>query len=477
MKEKNRLLILKILTAAALFLAVYSLILALRVSLFGDSGGVAVFLFYFLFSAAGTAAGITGSYGGWFSGKISGSRLAGILLLYSNPKEKERVISTILLYLSGIVPVLITLALFLQGNVLRAGFEGACILVVYLLAIKCGVNGAYDNMTTRAAVTGLVIFLLAFGASIYYAPLMFLKSYISIFAYIFLLVFLIVKNQEDIDYNIFSGKYVEKSVLPKEMRIYNLKAVILLFTIILALLNFKIVAMLLAQIGDWLLAGLRALFALLGNDSPAEQLAPAPAQAPAANFPFLGGGAEAPEHPLSAYIRGVLVTTLLLYIAFKLLLAIYRYVFKKLLPMLIDLIKRFLKPGEKEQFVSDGDYDDEIEIEKPVSDRAARREARARVKKARRDLKSIIDPVERVRCMYAIVLGLLQSGGVGVMNSDTVGEVYAKAAGITGIRESLQILSGKYEKVRYGSRVPESGELSETEKSYNDIMEHLLKKR
>lgn len=468
MKDKTRLFTLNILTAAAVFLAVYSFFLVLRVCLFGDSGGIAVFMFALLFSAAGTTAGITCCKGGWLAGKLSGSRLAGVLFLYSNRKEKERVVSSVLLYFSSILPVLITILLFLQENILRTGFETISILVVYLMAVKCGLNGAYNNMTTKAAMTGFIFFLISFGACCYYMPLMFLKPYISAFSYIFLLAYLVVKNQEDIDYNIFSGKYVEKSVLPKEMRIYNLKAVIILFTIILVLLNFKLVAMLLAQIGSWLLAGLRALFSLFKDGAPVEVPMPDRVQGGASSFPFLGG-AQSPENPWSAYIRGVLMTTFFLYLAYKLLLTVYRYVFKTLLPMLADLLKRFFKPGDKEQFESDGDYDDEIEIEKPISIRAVRREARARVKKTRRELKSITDPVERVRCMYAAVLELLKAGGVGIMSSDTVGEVYAKAVGVKSISEPLEILSGKYEKVRYGSMVPESGELLETEKSYMDI--------
>lgn len=478
MKEKNRLLVLKILSAGAVYCLFYALFLILRAYIFNTSGGFLSFLYMLFIAVAGFALSMSEVFGIKLADKISTGRAATVLMLYKNNAEKKHFLLSILLYLSSIIPVSVTLTLYGQSNIIRTGFEVLSVLIIYLFAVRCGLNNAYANISRNMAVSAFVIFTAACAASMYIPKCTYLKAYISIMAYFFLLVYLIIKNQQDIDVNIYLGKFVEKSVLPRDMRKFNLKTVLLLYTAIIVLINTKSLARVMQQIWYWFMILLIKILSLFKSNGKIIEPDKLIQKAKGDEFPFKHE--IIPENPFMTYFREVIVTFILLYLAYRAFILLYRGVFKRLLPFIADFLKKFFQNRSIEISITPIDYDDETVIEKPENEAGKRRKAGTAVRKARKQLKSITEPVERIRFMYAAAIELLQAAGIKISGSDTVGNINAKAAAETGladIRQPLGKLSGRYEKVRYGCRIPAESELSEAEENYREITELLLKKR
>lgn len=477
MKEKNRLLLLNILAVSAIILTFYTLFLIPRVCILRTSGGFLTFAYAAAIGVAGFVSSMTGVFSEKLAARLASGRAAAFLMLYKDNSEKKHLLLSILLYFSSIIPVLITFAVYLGSGITRAGFEALMILIIYLFAVRCGLNSAYTNMSNAFAVFAFLMFLIAYAVSMYGPNAAYLRVYVSLMAYYVLLAYLIIRNQQDIDVNIYSGKYVEKSILPKNMRKFNLKTVLALYAVIIAFINIGTIRRILQQVWKWIVLFISFFVSLFKKNSA---LTPdklydnaAGAKSP---FPI----EFTPEHPLMIYLRDVITTFAMLYFAYWVLIILYRVLFKKLIPRIIDYIRNFFKGKADEDTAECRDYDDEVVIEKPESEGSKRRKAAAAVKKARSRLKDITDPVERIRFMYAAAIELLQAAGVKITRSDTVGNISAKASAgleLGEIRQPLGRLSVWYEKVRYGCRPPEGTGLLEAEEGYKEITGFLLKKR
>lgn len=477
MKEKNRLLLLNIMSVTAVVLTFYTLFLIPRVCILKTDGGFFTFVYTAAIGAAGFALSLTGVLSKKLAERIASGLAAAFLLLYKDNTEKKHMLLSVLLYLSSIIPVLVTFTVYIGSGVIRAGFEALVMLVIYLFAVRCGLNSAYTNMSNAFAMFAFLLFIIAYAVSMYGPDAAYLRVYVSLMAYYVLLAYLIIKNQQDIDVNIYSGKYVEKSILPRNMRKFNLKTVLVLYAVIVALINIRTIKWILQQILNWTVLFISFIVSLFKKNA-ALQPDKLYDNAKGAKSPF--PIEFTPEHPLMIYLRDVITTFIMLYFAYWVLIFLYRVVFKKLIPRVIDYIRNFFKGKTDEDTAECRDYDDEVVIEKPESEGSKRRKAAAAVKKARSRLKDITDPAGRIRFMYAAAIELLQASGVRIIKSDTVGNISAKASAgleLADIRQPLGRLSIWYEKVRYGCRPPEENELLEAEDGYKEITGFLLKKR
>jgi hypothetical protein len=219
-----------------------------RIYIFKTSGGLLSFLYAAVIAAAGFTMSLTGILNEKLAERLASGRAAGLLLLYKENAEKKHVFFSILLYISSVIPILITFLICLRLGVIRAGFEALSILIIYLFAVRCGLNSAYTNMSRFFVVFSFLMFLTAYATSTYIHTASFLRVYISLMAYFVLLAFLVIRNQQDIDTNIYMGKYIEKSILPRDMRRFNLQTVLGLYATIMVAINLKALAWVLQQI-------------------------------------------------------------------------------------------------------------------------------------------------------------------------------------------------------------------------------------
>jgi hypothetical protein len=370
--------------------------------------------------------------------------------------------------------VLAALLVYGREGGLRAAFEIVITLLPYLVSVKHRYSGFSKIMSNGSNTAGFIILATAVEISILSARAAHLRPYLFIGAYVYILIFLIIRNQEDIDDNIYDRKNIEKSILPRNMRSFNTLVVFVLFSAILILFNLKSAVLWLMNIAGRitvLLAGvLLWLAGLIFPDTEGRE----PQDMPPPDFGFFGNG-SADIHPLYNFIFNIIKYFILLYLIYRLLFfLIWRIpaIAEKIAGLLGKLFSWGRDDGRREP----RDYDDETEIVKPQRERDVRRALRTMFKNAGRDLKSITDPVERIRFIYASLLEMLGIYGIPTEKSDTTLDILKKALVIKGMEEPLCEVTQVYNGVRYGSRVPGPETLLDTEARYREAAE-LMKRR
>jgi len=190
-------------------------------------------------------------------------------------------------------------------------------------------------------------------------------------------------------------------------------------------------------------------------------------------FPLNGGEVTA-KNPVIEYILEILAGIFLLYAVYKLarkLALKVREAAYYILRRIRDLLKS--TPGEKETV--NEDYVDESETLKPPADE--KRLLKRRIKGLSRSIHSIKDPVEKVRYVYRLIIFILVGRNVEIGTNDTTGEILRKSRSVTGREGNFEQITGIYDKVRYGDRIPEDREIADVERNYSELVEILKKNR
>ncbi len=464
MKESFRLKILNGVTVVALNLFILPALLLLRVLFFGYNGGIAAVAIYLAMLSAGFAAGrlVFREDAVYFEAAAKWPVLKALLYFF-NIKEKGQFISGVTGFLSIVLPVLTAMVFYGQRGVLRLLFEILFLILPYRISLKNANKMYSDILPNPMALFGFFIMAAAIIAANYVKAANNLKWYFYAILYLYILIYLVIKNQEDIDSNIYSKKYIQKSILPKNMRGFNLIAVLGLYSFILLLFNLKSVVLGLLEIGRRILEYivLAVLWVLQHILSPTEVTQQNHSQAPA-DFGFIGGAEEA-VHPFLNLLGNTFKAFLILYVLYKLL----PFLLKKLaglLKKLAELLKRTF--GQPLSAAASSEYDDESETIKPLKEIKSQRSLKKSIEGARRDLGKITDPVERIRRMYGILLQMLEASGIALEKSDTTLEIYKKSNRVNRLPEPLLPVTNLYNKVRYGGGIPDKTSLSSYENNY-----------
>ena len=98
------------------------------------------------------------------------------------------------------------------------------------------------------------------------------------------------------------------------------------------------------------------------------------------------------------------------------------------------------------------------------------------MRKSRRGLKDISDPVERVRHMYSAILHMLPLLGVQRDLSDTTMELLQKTTLSEKVSRELSLFTEIYNQVRYGDKVPDTCMLAEAERHFDKAVEVIEQK-
>lgn len=466
MKESFRLNFLGICAVIALNLFILPVVLLLRSVFFGYSGGFEAVLLYFVIFSAGLMAGIlvfkedTACFGA-----IAKWPIFKLPFYLFNIKEKERYIKDVTGSLSLLIPVAAGAVLYSGSGILRLVFEIFFMILPYLISLKNANKRYSDIFPNHIAIFGFFIMAVSIIAANYVQAANPLKWYFYIVLYIYILIYLVLRNQEDIDTNIYSKKYIQKSILPKNMRGFNLIAVLGLYCLILLLFNLKTVVLALLEIGAKILGYIIIAFLwVLQHILPSMGGAPQERAQMPADFGFFGG-AEEVVRPFLNLLGNTIKAFILLYVLYKLL----PFLLKKavgLIKKLVELLRRTF--GQRLSASITNEYDDETETIKPVKEVKKQRNLRKSIEGARQDLFKITDPVERIRRMYGILIIMLEAHGIALEKYDTTSDIYSKSSRIDRLPEPFLPVTNLYNKVRYGGDIPDIASLSSYEIKYNE---------
>ena len=180
--------------------------------------------------------------------------------------------------------------------------------------------------------------------------------------YFLIFIYLIVRNQEDIDENIYEKKYVEKSVLPKNLRRFNTVSVIFVFLVILILSNFRaVVSKLLYLAGRligivvgaffWLLDQISTDTVVTEGGSMSEPAAPALMDVK-------------PPSPYMNLIFNILQYSVVLYLTYKLAWVIIKNI-PAIAAKLADMLKKLFRIKKSKGDYVESDYVDVTETVLP----------------------------------------------------------------------------------------------------------------
>jgi hypothetical protein len=472
LKEKRRVFILKILALTAIFAFIYPAVLVFRTAVFKNDGGISGVLFHILFTYAGYMAGmVIIREQSRFIERLLSNRAVDFLFFYFNKPASVSSLSTIFAYVTLPVPVLTALAIYSSTGIFRMIFEALIVLILYYIGLKANFKSFQDVLSKNSVFTGIIFVAASLFTVYYYKECTYLKPYIFIFAYIFLLFTMIVKNQYNLDYNIFIRKGANVSIIPKSIRRYNITVIILLSIFTMALFYFRDIMIFLLKIAGIVLVGvIRLVFMILALLYPGMEEGHGMGGSPEMlDLPDSGK----PMNPVIDFILTVIVCIILLYSAYKAIPAILRMI-RRMGSFLVKLIKRLFPGAQVFYDIETVEYKDEIETVKPVR-KAAKRRSGARIRSDRRNLKNIVNPVEKIRFIYASFINMLGGSDIRINKSDTTREIYEKASGITGVEVPLKRLTRIYDNVRYGDRVPDNEEVLESEEDYIEIAAKLKK--
>lgn len=376
-----------------------------------------------------------------------------------NIRDSKAFISSLIMWGLIILPITAGVVIYRGSGLGRIIFETIAAIFIYILSLKNSRMAHTRFMGPTSIYSGMIIMVLSLELPYllsrleYLRPLLFGLSYFMIFS------FIVVKNQQDIDKHIFNKKHIDKSVLPKNLRRFNMVFASLIFLIMMLLFNLKTVIVYLIDIVGLIINYVFILFGwlldklLVENQYGGEAMENSMSSITAQQRPM----------PFLNLIVNVAIYFAILYVLYRLLKAVIVRT-----PSFISKIISFLKKVLNIDISSDAnvvaDFIDTTEIVLPDAGNVVKRakKKRTRVKK----LNQITNPVEKVRRMYSNILGLLPLSGVKIDKADTANEILAKAARVLEVEEDLSPFTEIYEQVRYGEVVPDGNTLARAEGYY-----------
>lgn len=358
------------------------------------------------------------------------------------------------------IPALISVLIYWSHGLWRVMFEVISALILYLVGWR-GNFLEFDEILGRKRIyAGAFILIFLFLVTYYVDGLSFLNPWILLSGIVFMLLVLLVQNQGNLDRNIFSKNYINISGgTQKNIRIYNIFTVFILFLLTLLLFNLKNIVLHLIKIAGIVVKTLMLviikIISLLISSDGQDKKADIPPQ-----IPWSSEETTRDNSLLDTIIIAVLCLVLV-YFVYKVVPVFLRWI-KRIIARLASLIAKFLSKTQKSfADVETVDFEDEIEMIKPV--KTAPDENRKR--RARGGFKGAADNVKKVRNLYRTAIRMLIERNVPVSASDTTGEIYKKSLEIKGIDIYLRKLTDIYERVRYGNNIPVKEEVADAEAS------------
>jgi len=460
--------LLRMLSLLAVNMYIYALVATIRTILYLDDGGIVSALIYACGSitACLSSSLLAGSPPG-FAVNLSGTKTFRFIAYALRIRQMDRVIASLSSWLVIAVPAVLTFIISGSAGGLRPLFESAAVCFGYIVSLKLARKAPARILGGVGFCVGLIILVacleLHYMTDVvsYLRPWLFGALYFLIFAY------LIVRNQHDIDENLYNKKFVEKSLLPKNLRRVNTVLATFVFLLVLLLSNFKtVVERLLSLVGKLVRIVFQAILRFI------EQIGPDAAEPEITEITedLMESGMEQvpPPSPYLNLVINVVQYFIVLYLAYK-LVVLFILKMPAIASTLAGLFRKLFSIKTEPADDEESDYIDTSEIVLPEREDKGGRRFRKRKRRTVRHLRKIKDPAERIRYMYGLILDTLPLRGVMPLPSDTTGEILAKAGGTGGLHPFIAI----YDQVRYGGMVPDQETLAKAELHYAKAYEEI----
>lgn len=473
MKTMKRIVLLRITATAAINAIVYASAVLLRFAAFRTDGGYASLA---LFLSAMLLANIAGVFlldgTPRFILNISKSGTTGFLAFMLNIDDGARFLARAAAWSLMLAPMTVGVFIYGKYGVLRVLYELLPVAAGYIISFKHSRVLPAQIMSNTAAFTGFFVLAACLELPLFIDRLQYLRPWLFGVSFFFIFVYLVVKNQEDIDSNIYNKRHIERSILPKNLRKFNTMMVCSVFFIILLLFNFKMVVIaavnLLGRFIVFIITGILMIidkmmqfFSLSANE--------------AANAYTMPEFVLKPPSPIVNLISNIIKYLILSYLSYKLLIAAVRR-FPAFLRKIGGLILRIFSIKRREKTAEESEYIDETEIVRPARNTGARPRTVRRTGKRFKSPRLIADPSERIRHMYSAVLQMLPLMGIKPDRSDTTMEIAGKIPP-GDVSSEFSPFTLIYNKVRYGGVIPDGEMAANAEGHYGRAADAIRRKQ
>lgn len=469
--ERFRSEVLRLLALTGRFLLFMPPVLMGRALLFGTDGGFWSYLFLMGITLAGY------SVSGWFlregAAPVRRLRQSSLMDFITGGKASAAVLSRLMQYLSVAVAILLPMGVYVGAGPIRGAFEIIPSAGFYLMGLRAGRLNYESIMKTDKTILGAIIFALYLIIIGRFPDMALLKSQILIIGSVFILCSMLLLNQANLDF-VFISMDRGMSFLPEHIRRNNSIGVLVFFVMILVLVNIRDVFRVALEIAGSLARLIISAILWLAMLFRQEESSP----------PAGGNGQrgqlelppEGPGNPFLEMVLNIIFVLIMTYVIYRAAPVVWRGM-KDLFFRLKEAILRYLGgPSPERNDVGELDFHDRIEVMRTRGALRKKDGGKEGLNRLKRELRKIVDPVERVRRFYGIAILRLQKTGMAVGSSDTTGEILGRSSTMKETNEiypTLKELTDRYDSVRYGDRVPESEEVMGAEACLKKLEEFL----
>jgi len=434
--------------------------------LFSDDGTyTALALYAFCAGLAFLAGSILLDSDRFSARKVSDAKATGFVSFMLNGSSIGSTLAAAAAWLMITIPAAAAFLIYRQQGTARLLFETAVIVPAYIIPLRHSRKAPADILRNTGLYIGLFVLTVCLELPYFNDRLEHLRPWHFSALYFLIFAYLIIRNHENIEENIYNKKHIEKSILPKNMRRFNTTLVCIVFALIFLMFNLKKVVMWLMDLaGKIVSAVIRAIVWLMERITPdsghTEEIIPDKAS----GLPEMSAQ---PPSPLLNLVFNILKYFILLYLTYRLVLLIISKL-PAIAAKLAELARRLFGIRGSAQNFHESEYVDVTETvlpQKVYTERKRRTKKRRSVKK----LRKIADPVQRIRYMYGLILDNLAMYGVMPSASDTTNEILDKASGSEAIDRGIIPFTEIYDKVRYGEIKPDVEMLARAEELYEGV--------
>ncbi|HHX18654.1 MAG TPA: hypothetical protein GX727_07325 [Clostridium sp.] len=445
MNEKKREAILKIMSITAMFLCVYPITSIVRIFFFKEGRGFLDGLFY-LAAIYGTFAAVT-------------------YIMRKDCTKKNAILAHLFL----VIPILTSLVYFFYYGISSMIFGTFITAILCFLAIRSYFKKYHYLIDGVKIYVGIVMILLALTFSLYFEEFKYLKNQFYIFTFIYAFFVLIIKNQSNLD-GIFSKRFDKASGIPKRMRSYNIRKILVFFLLIVVIYYFRDgLIVTLRTLGNLLTSVLKSLWNFIKiimeklywlfdteeiNNS----------NSPEMGYGIIEGGGQ---NSILNTVFNVIFFLALAFAVYKIstLLIINEFIpflknaFKCIFQKIINLFQKVEYKEEKTYY-----YTDSIERVLPsdISKKSKEKKKMPDINKALRQVEKIQNPKEKIKHLYGFVLKYMYIKGMDIKKSYSTGEIYKKVREIEQLDKPFSEITSVYDRVKYGDKMPEINQVDET---------------
>ena len=455
MRNGPRTIIMKLMALAGICAYLFPAVLIIRVLLFHD--GSVFYLFWAVcLSAVGllTGTAVMRSSAEFFE-RLAKVRIMDSLSFVFDVAVSADSIKAALTHLTIVIPAAVSIISFSSMDSSRILFEVTVSILFYFIGLRGAFNEFQLLLSMKKIIAGIIFTMAELLAVFYHPGLSHLKNTAVLYAYVFILLSLFVRNQDSLDYNIFARRNINVSgSMAKGLRRFNMIGVSMVFIAAIGLFRFRSIVARVLEVSGIVLAYIIIIFLkILSLIIPGNMLE----GKGGTRGPMLEAGPDTVvENPIIEIITKILIflsLAFLLYIFLRLLAGAIKSLYLRIKALIMLLLAIPAKSGNAEIW----EFLDEIEKVEPI-EHGRDGAKHGRTGKGKK-LKHITDPVEKARYIYKTAVQMLIDMRAPISRSDTAGEILNKASGTGVSNDGFGKMTYVYERVRYDDRVPGDDEI------------------